>query len=94
MLGLSHLNEHRYNLTFENCVNPLCTCSVKVKSKCFLQCHQINVIQMILLYNLEAISKDMVKLYDNSQTNVLQQCNPKPMYFGESKFYNIQNYAI
>ena len=26
-LGLSHLNKHRFNHNFNNCINPLCTCS-------------------------------------------------------------------
>ena len=31
-LGLSHLNKHRFNYSFENGVNPLCTCSLKFDS--------------------------------------------------------------
>ena len=31
-LGLSHLSEHRFNHNFENCLKPLCTCSLKVES--------------------------------------------------------------
>ena len=31
-LGLSHLNEHRFNHNFQNCINPLCTCSLEVES--------------------------------------------------------------
>ena len=31
-LGLSHLNEHRFNHNFKNCINPLCTCSLEVES--------------------------------------------------------------
>ena len=30
-LGLSHLNEHRFNHNFQNCINPLCTCSLEVE---------------------------------------------------------------
>ena len=26
-LGLGHINEHKFNHNFENCVNTLCTCS-------------------------------------------------------------------
>ena len=29
-LGLSNLNEKRFNHNFENCVNPLCACSLGV----------------------------------------------------------------
>ena len=31
-LGLSHLNEHRLNRNFENCVNPLCNYSLEVET--------------------------------------------------------------
>ena len=26
-LGWSHLNEHKFNHNFDDCVNPFCTCS-------------------------------------------------------------------
>ena len=31
-LDLSHLNEHRFNHNFENCVNPSCTCSLEAET--------------------------------------------------------------
>ena len=31
-LGLSHLNEHKFNHNFKECVNPLCFCSLQVES--------------------------------------------------------------
>ena len=42
-LGLSHLNEHRFNHNFENCVNPLCSCSLEVESTSHfcLHCYMI-----------------------------------------------------
>ena len=30
-LGLSHLNEHRFCHTFEDFLNPLCSCSLKIE---------------------------------------------------------------
>ena len=49
-LGLSHVNEHRFNHNFESCLNPLCTCSLEVESTThlFLHCHHFNVIQTTL----------------------------------------------
>ena len=40
-LGLSHLNEHRFNHNFENCINPLCLCNLEVESTAhfFLYCN-------------------------------------------------------
>ena len=43
-LGLSHLNEHRFNRNFQNCINPLCRCSLEVESTShfFLHCLHYN----------------------------------------------------
>ena len=30
LLGLSHLNDHKFNRNFKNCINPLCSCSLSV----------------------------------------------------------------
>ena len=31
-LGLSHLNKNRFNHNFQNCINPLCSCSLEIVS--------------------------------------------------------------
>ena len=31
-LGVSHLNEHRFNHNFQSCVNPFCRCSLEIES--------------------------------------------------------------
>ena len=40
-LGLSHLNEHKFNCNFKDCVNPLCSCSLEFElvPHFFLHCH-------------------------------------------------------
>ena len=40
-LGRSHLNEHRFSHNFDNCINPLCTCTLETESTThfFLHCH-------------------------------------------------------
>ena len=40
-LGLSHLNEHKFKHNFQDCINPLCTCSLEIESLShfFLHCH-------------------------------------------------------
>ena len=30
-LGLSHLNQHKFNHNFQDCLNPLCSCSLEVE---------------------------------------------------------------
>ena len=31
-LGLSHLNDHKFNHNFRDCINPLCSCSLSVEN--------------------------------------------------------------
>ena len=40
-LGLSHLNEHRFNHNFQNCINLLFSCSLEIESTShfLLHCH-------------------------------------------------------
>ena len=63
-LGLSHLNEHRFNHNFQNCINPLCICSLKVESTThfFLHCHHRHDIKAKLLNSLEVIDTNSHKL--------------------------------
>ena len=60
-LGLSHLNEHRFNHNFENCVNPLCTCisEAETTSHLFLHCHYFHPIRLTMFNELCEIEMDM-----------------------------------
>ena len=42
-LGLSHLKEHRFKHNFQNRINPLCSCSLKIESTFhfLLQCNSL-----------------------------------------------------
>ena len=62
-LGLSHLNEHRFNHNFHNCINPLCTCSLEVESTAnfFLHCHHYHNIRAKLLNSLDVIDTNLLK---------------------------------
>ena len=43
-LGLSHLREHKFNNSFQNCINHLCSCGVDMESasQFFLHCILFN----------------------------------------------------
>ena len=73
LLGLSHLNEHRFNYNFQNCINPLCTCSQEVESTAhfFLHCHHYHNIRAKLLNSLEVIDTNLLKLSEEQLTKVL-----------------------
>ena len=87
-LGLSHLNEHRFNHNFESCLNPLCTCSLEVESTThfFLHCHHFNAICITLNNSLKGIDKGIPKLSDSSLTKVI--------LFGDSKYSDFQKHDI
>ena len=40
-LGLNHLNQHRFNHNFEDCINPLCLYSLEVESTAQFSCTAI-----------------------------------------------------
>ena len=54
-LGLSDLNEHRFNHDFGNCVNPLCACSSRQKQALFFSC--IAIIMLLDLHCLMSFLK-------------------------------------
>ena len=72
-LGLSYLNEHRFNHNFENWINPLCTCSLEVESAVhfFLHCHHYHNMRAKLLNSLEVIDTNLLKLSEEQLTKVL-----------------------
>ena len=78
-LEFSHFNEHRFRHNFEECVNPLCSCSLKTEDTqhYLLHCHHftpllINLMNNVnsVLYNFESLSdidKKEIHLYGNPQ---------------------------
>ena len=63
-LGVSHLNEHKFNHNFEGCINPLCTCILEVESTThfFLHCHYYSNICKKTLY---MILKWLMSIFQN-----------------------------
>ena len=87
-LGLSHLNEHRLNQNFQNCINPLCTCSLEVESTShfFLHCLHYNDICETLLNELKSVDENILKLSENKLINLL--------LYGDSKFDSNKNTGL
>ena len=52
--GLIHLREHKFNHSFQNCINPLCSCGRDIESTphFFLHCPLIDDKRIILLITL------------------------------------------
>ena len=79
-LGLSHLNEHRFNHNFDNCINPLCTCTLEIESTTpfSLHCHLYRNIQKTLL--------DDLNISNFCETALIDW-----LIYGKSSFDKIQN---
>ena len=68
-LELSHLNEHKFKHNFQNCINPLCTCSLEPESNSdfFLCCQRI----VELMNDLKIIYENILRLSENSLVQLL-----------------------
>ena len=74
-LELSHLNEHKFKHNFQNCINPLCTCSLEPKSNSyfFLCCKRI----VELMNDLKIIHENILRPSENSLVQLLLLKYPK-----------------
>ena len=86
-LGLSHLNEHRFNHNFKNCINPLCTCSLEVESisHFFLCCHYYDSIRH-MFNELSEVDVNLPNASDEKLVNIL--------LYESSLFSYSQNWSI
>ena len=87
-LGLSHLNEHRFNHNFQNCINPLCSCSHEIESTShfLLHCHHYTNICAALLNSIAEIIGNTFNINDECLVNLL--------LFGSQKYTEIDNSHI
>ena len=89
-LGLTHLNELRFNHNFEDCIKPLCSCSLEVESTVhfFLHCHNFVNIRNTLLNKLNNRSCDVTNCSDRSLTELILYGNPKFSFQQNSDIIN------
>ena len=61
-VSLSHLNKHRFNRNFQNSINPLCSCSLEIKSTShfLLHCYHYTNICLTLLNSIAAIIGSLI----------------------------------
>ena len=87
-LGLIHVNEHKFNHNFKNCLNPLCTYSLEIESAShfFLHYDHYNNIRSTLLNELKSLDGNILKLPDTTLTNLI--------LYGGSQFNMKQNTFI
>ena len=85
-LGLSHLNDHKFNHNFRDWINPLSSCSLSVENNVhfFLHCHHFSLQRQTLMNNIKSIDKDIINATDSDLVNIL--------LFGSSKYqYHINS---
>ena len=79
-LGLSRLREHKFSHNFQNCINPLCSCAVDIKSTShfFIHCPLFDDKTITLLSTLNKID---CKLIETIESFLI-----KTLLFGNSMF--------
>ena len=87
-LGLNHLNQHKFNHNFQDCLNPLCLCSLEVESVShfFLHCHYNSNIHPTLLNELQSTDTNLLNREDDIVVEVLLN--------GSTKFSTNQNFIL
>ena len=79
-LGLSHLNDDKFNHNFRDCINRLCSCSSSVENNVhfFLHCHHFSLQRQMFMNNIKSVDKDIINATDSDLVNILR--------FGSSKY--------
>ena len=67
-LGLTHLSEHKFNLNFQNRINPLCSCGMDIESAShfFLHCSLFDDKRITLLSSLNKIDCKLIETNESS----------------------------
>ena len=85
-LSLSHLNEHRLNRNFENCVNPLCNYSLEAETfNFFLHCHDYHSIRLLLFNEYCEMDMNSANLSGEKFLNII--------LYGSSLFSDSQHWS-
>ena len=90
-LGLSHLNDHKFNHNFRDCINPLCSCSLSVENNVhfFLHCHHFSLQRQTLMNNIKSIDKDIINVTVGDLVNILLFGSSKYQYHINSKILTV-----
>ena len=72
-LGFSHLSERRFRHNFQECINPLCTCSLEIekRSHYLLHSHHFSQNRINLMNSVNSVFENLDILSDNIKTDVL-----------------------
>ena len=87
-LGLSHLNEHRFNRNFQSCINPSCSCSLAVEltTHFLLHCHHFSNIRSTLLNSINEVLGIITNLSYFNDCSLI-----KILLFGDQNYTEVEN---
>ena len=86
--GVSHLNEPKFRHNFQDCLNPLCSCSLEIEdtSHYLLHCQHISNHCYDLMSSVKSIISNFESLLDNDKINIL--------LYGDSQFDENKNKIV
>ena len=72
-VGFSHLNEHRFPRNFQDCLNPLCSCSLEIEdtSHYLLHCHHFSHHRVDLMNSVKSVFDNFESMPDNVKKDLL-----------------------
>ena len=87
-VGLSHLNVHRFRHNFQDCLNPLCSCSLEIEDTAhyLLHCHHFSTQRANLMNSVKLAFQNFEFLSENNKKDLL--------LFGDSRFHENKNKLI
>ena len=87
-LGLSHLNEHKFRHNFQDCLNPLCSCSLEIEdtSHYLLHCQHFSNHRIDLMISVKSVIINFESMTNNRKQNIL--------LYGDSRFDENKNKFI
>ena len=90
-LGLSRLNEHRFNHNFQSCINPLYSCSLAIESTThfLLHCHHFSNIRSTLLNSINEVLDSITNL-----SELIDCALVKILLFGDQNYTQVKNAYI
>ena len=72
-LGLNHLRYHKFRHNFQDCINPICVCSLEIETTThfLLHCPIFQSARQSLLINIKEIDESILKKHDELVTKTL-----------------------
>ena len=87
-LGFSHLNEHRFRHNFQECMSPVCSCSLEIEdtSHYLLHCLHFPIHRIDLMNSVKSICINFEYMTNNKKITLL--------LYGDSRFDENKNKFI